>query len=42
MMEIQTDLYLGDCRDVLQQIDSDSVDLVFTSPPYSDQREIFQ
>ena len=39
MMEIRADLYLGDCRDVLQEIDSHSVDLVFTSPPYADQRK---
>jgi len=39
MMEIRADLHLGDCRDVLPQIDSASVDLIFTSPPYSDQRK---
>ena len=39
MMEIRADLYLGDCRDVLPQIDNSSVDLIFTSPPYSDQRK---
>ena len=31
-------LYLGDCTEQLQHIASDSVDLVVTSPPYTDQR----
>ncbi|RMG77798.1 MAG: site-specific DNA-methyltransferase [Bacteroidetes bacterium] len=38
-MEIKTDLYLGDCREVLKKIPDNSVDLVFTSPPYADQRK---
>ncbi|MCG8344149.1 MAG: site-specific DNA-methyltransferase [Chlorobiales bacterium] len=38
-MEINTDLYLGDCKKVLKQIPDDSVDLIFTSPPYADQRK---
>lgn len=38
-MEIRTDLYLGDSKDVLKEIPSNSVDLVFTSPPYADQRK---
>ena len=38
-MEINTDLYLGDCKEVLKQIPDDSVDLIFTSPPYADQRK---
>lgn len=28
-------LYLGDCREVLKSLPSNSVDLVFTSPPYN-------
>src|SRR5690242_7731077 len=28
-------LYNGDCLDVMRQMDSGSVDLVFTSPPYN-------
>jgi len=32
-------LYLGDCRDILKTLPTDSVDLVFTSPPYADQRK---
>ena len=31
-------LYLGDCKDQLQHIASDSVDLIVTSPPYTNQR----
>ena len=31
-------LYLGDCTEQLQHIASDSVDLVVTSPPYTNQR----
>lgn len=32
-------LYLGDARQVLKRIPADSVDLIVTSPPYSDQRK---
>jgi site-specific DNA-methyltransferase (adenine-specific)/site-specific DNA-methyltransferase (cytosine-N4-specific) len=35
----QTDIRLGDCREVLKTIADNSVDLVFTSPPYADQRK---
>jgi DNA modification methylase len=38
-MEIKTDLYLGDCQEVLKKLPSNSVDLIFTSPPYADQRK---
>ena len=38
-MEIKHAFYLGDCEDVLQKIPDNSVDLVFTSPPYADQRK---
>ena len=31
-------VYLGDCLDVLKSFAADSVDLIFTSPPYADQR----
>lgn len=37
-MEIRTDLYLGDCKEKLKLIQDNSVDLIFTSPPYADQR----
>jgi len=32
-------LLLGDCRTELRRIPDNSVDLVFTSPPYADQRK---
>jgi DNA modification methylase len=38
-MTTQTDLYLGDCAELLQSLPDHSVDLVFTSPPYADQRK---
>lgn len=38
-MEISTKLFLGDSKDELKKLDDDSVDLVFTSPPYADQRK---
>lgn len=31
-------LYLGDCRGVLETFPDNSVDLIFTSPPYADNR----
>ncbi|MEM9846439.1 MAG: site-specific DNA-methyltransferase [Bacteroidota bacterium] len=38
-MEIKTDLILGNCKDVLKTLSDNSVDLIFTSPPYADQRK---
>jgi site-specific DNA-methyltransferase (adenine-specific) len=38
-MEINTDLRLGDCEVVLKELSDSSVDLIFTSPPYADQRK---
>ncbi len=38
MTEIETRLIHGDCREVLKTLPDDSVDLVFTSPPYADRR----
>ena len=38
-METRTDLYLGDCTQVLKTLPNDSADLIFTSPPYADQRK---
>lgn len=32
-------LYLGDCLEVLNDLPDNSVDLIFTSPPYADQRK---
>ncbi|MCD4671589.1 MAG: site-specific DNA-methyltransferase [Anaerolineaceae bacterium] len=31
-------IYLGDCEQVLKEVPDNSVDLIFTSPPYADQR----
>ena len=38
-MEIKTNVFLGDCKEILKSIDSNSVDLIVTSPPYADQRK---
>ncbi len=38
MMEIRTDIYLGDSKEILKGLDDNSVDLIVTSPPYADQR----
>ncbi len=38
-MEIRIDIRLGDCKEVLKELPENSVDLVFTSPPYADQRK---
>lgn len=37
--EIATQLILGDCREVLKELPTNSVDLIFTSPPYADRRK---
>jgi DNA modification methylase len=36
---VKTDLFLGDCNTVLRDLPDNSVDLIFTSPPYADQRK---
>ncbi len=38
-MEIRTDLYLGDSKEMLKKLPNNSVDLIVTSPPYADQRK---
>lgn len=38
-MEILTDIYLGDSKEKLKLLTTNSVDLVVTSPPYADQRK---
>ncbi len=38
-MEISADIYLGDCKEVLKNFSDNSVDLIVTSPPYTDQRK---
>ena len=37
--KIKHELYLGDCVEILKDIPDNSVDLIFTSPPYADQRK---
>lgn len=37
-MTANVDIYLGDCREILKKIPDNSIDLIFTSPPYADQR----
>lgn len=38
-MEILTDIRHGDCKEVLKSIPDNSIHLIFTSPPYADQRK---
>ncbi len=38
-MRLQNEIIAGDCEQVLQRLDDNSVDLIFTSPPYADQRK---
>lgn len=38
-MKINTELLLGDCKEELKKLPENSVDLIFTSPPYADQRK---
>ncbi len=38
-MEIRTDLFLGDCKEMLKKLNDNSIDLIITSPPYADQRK---
>lgn len=39
MKEITTKIIQGDCQQVLKKLDENSIDLIFTSPPYADRRE---
>ena len=38
-MEYLDRIFLGDCEHVLKELPNDSIDLIFTSPPYADQRQ---
>ena len=38
MKQVDTHLMLGDCREELKKLADNSIDLVFTSPPYADSR----
>lgn len=39
MRKISTEIYLGDSREVLKELPENCIDLIFTSPPYADQRK---
>lgn len=38
-MKTFTNIYLGDCKEELKKVEDNSVDLIFTSPPYADSRK---
>ncbi len=38
-MKISANLILGDCKEELKRVEENSIDLVFTSPPYADSRK---
>ncbi len=38
MRKINTKIILGDCKEVLKDLDENSIDLIVTSPPYADSR----
>ena len=38
-MHRKTKIYLGDSKEVLKEFESNSIDLIFTSPPYADSRK---
>jgi DNA modification methylase len=38
-MEIETKIILGDCCKELKELGDNTIDLIFTSPPYADQRK---
>lgn len=38
MKQVETRLLLGDCREELKKLALNSIDLIFTSPPYADSR----
>jgi site-specific DNA-methyltransferase (adenine-specific)/site-specific DNA-methyltransferase (cytosine-N4-specific) len=39
MNEIKTQIFLGDCENVLKSFEDNCIDLIFTSPPYADRRK---
>ncbi|MCW5877010.1 MAG: site-specific DNA-methyltransferase [Anaerolineales bacterium] len=39
MAGASTQLFLGDCKEITKSIEDNSIDLVFTSPPYADSRK---
>jgi DNA modification methylase len=39
MKEIKTQIFLGDCENILKSFEDNCIDLIFTSPPYADRRK---
>ena len=39
MKEIKSDVFLGDCKEVLKTFEENTIDLIVTSPPYADRRK---
>ena len=39
MSEGKKEILFGDCLDLMKTIDDNSIDLVFTSPPYAERRK---
>ena len=39
MTKLETNIFLGNCEQILKTMPDNSVDLIFTSPPYADQRK---
>ena len=39
MRKVQTEILFGDSKDVLIELDDNSIDLIVTSPPYADRRK---
>ncbi|OHD12871.1 MAG: DNA methylase [Spirochaetes bacterium GWD1_27_9] len=39
MNNLKTEIFLGNSRDILKDVKNDSIDLIFTSPPYADRRK---
>ena len=37
-MDFGDKIFLGDCQEILKELPDNSIDLIFTSPPYADQR----
>ena len=35
----ETEFFLGDCKNILKNLKSNSIDLIVTSPPYADARK---
>ncbi|MBI4687241.1 MAG: site-specific DNA-methyltransferase [Nitrospirae bacterium] len=38
MLNVRSEIFLGNCREVLKDLNDNSIDLIFTSPPYADRR----